>query len=120
MPAWAQALLEGNKALTETVKALQGEKVVNDRRSAILAKLKNAGEDYSSKILRDFGRMSFQDDDAFAEYLADVENDYKAFEQAQTESKLGKDVPFTSTDKNGKQIEASKEELDAVMGSIKF
>src|SRR5690606_16005632 len=57
MPAWAKALIEGTKALQETVTGLKGEKVVTDRKSAILAKLKDADETYSAKVLRDFGRM---------------------------------------------------------------
>lgn len=94
IPAWAKTLIEGNKTLAETVKALKGEKEVNDRRSAVLAKLKDADESYSAKVLRDFGRMNFADDAAFEEYLADVEADYSTHVQAQAESKLGADAPF--------------------------
>ncbi len=118
MPAWAKQLIDGNKALTETVQALKGEKVVNDRRSLIQAKLKDAGEDYSSKVLRDFGRMSFTDDAAFQEYLTDIETDFANHTQTTAESKLGKDSPFSSVGKDGKVKEATKEELDSVMSEI--
>jgi len=120
IPAWAQALIDGNKALTETVQGLKGEKVVGDRRSAILAKLKDADEAYSTKVLRDFGRMSFADDAAFEEYLGEVESDYNGHIQTTAESQLGKDAPFVSTGKDGKIKEATAEEVDALFGDIKI
>lgn len=94
MPAWAKALIDGNKALQDTVQALKGEKIVSDRRSAILAKLKGADEAYANKVVRDFGRMSFADDEAFEEYLGDVEKDFTEHAQSQAESKLGNDAPY--------------------------
>ncbi|WP_333577880.1 hypothetical protein [Sphingobacterium sp.] len=118
VPAWAKAIIDGNKTVTEKLAALEGQKVVNDRRSIIQAKLKDAGEDYSAKVLRDFGRMSFQDDAAFDAYLADVETDFANHTQTQAESKLGKDSPFSSVGKDGKVKEATKEELDSVMSEI--
>ncbi len=118
MPAWAKALVDGNKALQDTVQALKGEKVVTDRRSAIVGKLKGADEAYSGKVLRDFARMSFADDAAFNEYLGEVESDYTSHTQSVAESKLGNDAPFKSVGQDGKITAATKDELDAVMGEI--
>lgn len=118
MPAWAKALVDGNKALQDTVQALKGEKVVTDRRSAIVGKLKGADEAYSGKVLRDFSRMSFADDAAFAEYLGEVESDFTTHTQSVAESKLGNDAPFRSVGQDGKITAATKDELDAVMGEI--
>lgn len=120
VPAWAKAIIDGNKTVTEKLAALEGQKVVNDRRSIIQAKLKDAGEDYSAKVLRDFGRMSFQDDAAFDTYLADVETDFANHTQMQAESKLGKDSPFSSVGKDGKIAEASQAEVDKLFGDIKI
>ncbi len=118
VPAWAKAIIDGNKTVTEKLAALEGQKVVNDRRSIIQAKLKDAGEDYSAKVLRDFGRMSFATDEDFTTYLTDVETDFANHTQTQAESKLGKDSPFSSVGKDGKVKEATKEELDSVMSEI--
>lgn len=118
MPSWAKALIDGNKALTETVQALKGDKVVNDRRSLIQAKLKDAGEDYSAKVLRDFGRMNFATEEDFTAYLTDIEADFANYTQSTAESKLGKDSPFSSVGNDGKVKEATKEELDSVMSEI--
>lgn len=120
MPAWAKAIIDGNKTVTEKLAALEGQKVVNDRRSLIQAKLKDAGEDYSSKVLRDFGRMSFTDDAAFQEYLTDIETDFANHTQTQAESKLGKDNPFAGVGKDGKITEASQAEVDKLFGDIKI
>lgn len=112
VPAWAKAIIEGNKAVTEKLAALEGQKVVNDRKSLIQAKLKDAGEDYSAKVLRDFGRMSFADDAAFEEYLSDVEADYASHVQATAESKLGNDAPFVGI------ADAKGQVSDAVVENI--
>jgi len=112
------AVLEALKALTETVQALKGDKVVSDRKSLIQAKIKDADADYAGRVLRDFGRMNFADDAAFEEYLGDVEKDFTSHIQTTAESKLGNDAPFVGVGKDGKIAEASKEELDSVMSEI--
>lgn len=120
IPAWAKALIDGQKAMNETVDALKGEKLVTDRKTAILAKLDGASENYKAKVVRDFGYMNFADDNAFGEFLGHVESDYAAHVQTQAESSLGKDAPFAGVGSDGRVKEASKAELDAVMSEIKF
>ena len=94
IPEWAKALIDGNKALTETVQALKGEKVVTDRRASILAKLDGADKEYSDNVLEYFGYMNFADDEAFNKYLDKVGSDFTAHKQTTAESKLGNDAPF--------------------------
>lgn len=118
VPAYIKAITDGMKALTDTVAGLKSEKVVTDRQSLIMGKLANANKEYSAKVLRDFGRMSFATDEDFTTYLADVETDFANHTQTQAESKLGKDSPFSSVGKDGKVKEATKEELDSVMSEI--
>ncbi|WP_293914675.1 MULTISPECIES: hypothetical protein [unclassified Sphingobacterium] len=113
-----KAILDALKALTDQVAGLKSEKVVTDRQSLILGKLANADKDYSSKVLRDFGRMNFATDEDFTAYLTDVETDFANHTQTQAESKLGKDNPFAGVGKDGKIKEATKEELDSVMSEI--
>ena len=108
------------KALTETVAGLKSEKVVTDRQALIMGKLANADKDYSAKVLRDFGRMSFATDEDFTTYLTDVETDFANHTQTQAESKLGKDSPFSSVGKDGKIAEASQAEVDKLFGDIKI
>ncbi|MGV6945038.1 hypothetical protein [Sphingobacterium kyonggiense] len=115
-----KAILEAIKGLTDTVAGLKSEKVVNDRRGLITSKLKDAGEDYANKVLRDFGRMSFADDAAFEEYLGDIEKDYATHVQTQAESKLGFDGPFAGVGKDGRVNEATQAEVDQLFGDIKI
>ncbi|MGJ1431586.1 hypothetical protein ACR79M_08415 [Sphingobacterium spiritivorum] len=118
IPSWAKAIIEGQKLMSETVAGLKSEKVVTDRQSLILGKLANADKEYSSKVIRDFGRMNFATDEDFTAYLTDVETDFANHTQTQAESKLGKDNPFAGVGKDGKIKEATKEELDSVMNEI--
>lgn len=115
-----KAILEAIKGLTDTVTALKGEKVITDRRSLITAKLATAGADYSAKVLRDFGRMSFATDEDFNTYLTDVETDFASHTQEAAESKLGKDAPFVGVGADGKVKEATQGEIDSLFGDIKL
>ena len=120
VPAWAKAIIDGNKTVTEKLAALEGQKVVNDRKTAILAKLDGASEEYKAKVVRDFGYMNFTDDNAFGEFLGHVETDFANHTQTTAESKLGKDSPFSSVGKDGKVKEASQAEVDKLFGDIKI
>ncbi len=117
-PEWVKAMLETQKTLMTEISALKTGKVANDRKSAILSKLNGADENYSTRVVRDFGRMNFESDEAFEEYLSDVEEDFKAHQQSIAESKLGNDQPFSGIGNDGKVTEASEQELDAVMNEI--
>lgn len=94
-PAWVKALLETQNTLMTEISALKTGKVANDRKASILSKLDGADEKYSSKVVRDFGRMKFESDEEFEEYLNDVEDDFKAYQQTIAEGKLGNDQPFS-------------------------
>lgn len=112
IPEWAKVLIEGQKAMTETVSALKGEKVVADRKTTILGKLEGATEDYKAKVIRDFGYMNFADENAFGEFLGHVETDFASFKQTQAESKLGNDAPLKGiTDSSGQVSDATVESI---------
>jgi len=108
------------KPLADSVAGLQGQKLVTDRKTAILAKLDGASDDYKAKVVRDFGYMNFADDNAFGEFLGHVESDYAAHVQTQAESSLGKDAPFAGVGKDGRVNEATQAELDQLFGDIKI
>ena len=50
--------------------------------------MEKAPETFKNKILKDFSRMSFEDDEKFTEYLTETENDLKEFEQEFSNSGL--------------------------------
>lgn len=104
------------KPLADSVAGLQGQKLVTDRKTAILAKLDGASEDYKAKVVRDFGYMNFADDNAFGEFLGHVESDYAAHVQRQAESSLGKDAPFAGiSDAKGQVSDAT---VDSIVSNL--
>ena len=118
MPAWAKALIESNKLLAQNLEAIKGEKVTNTRKEQLAAKLENAPDAFKNKILKDFGRMKFETDDEFNDYLSETETDAADFVQEQSNQGLGGDRPAAGFGKGTQGKEASKEEVDSVLDKI--
>lgn len=78
VPAWAQAIIDSNKAMREQLDAIKGEKVTNTRKAQFDEILKDCPEKLKARCLKDFERQNFKDDDEFsgwlAEYKTDIEN----------------------------------------------
>lgn len=72
MPAWAKTLLESNKQLQEKISAMEGEKLVTSRKSQLAEVLKNAPQKLKERYEKDFGRLSFKDDDDFAGWIGEI------------------------------------------------
>lgn len=77
-PSWAKALIADNKALKEQIEAMKGEKVVNDRKSALGGVLKGLPDALKNRYEKDFARLAFKDDNDFNEWLGDTKNDIEA------------------------------------------
>lgn len=71
-PQWAKTLLEQNKALTERISAMEGERTTNSRLERVKKAVEGCGAIEKSTI-RDFGRMQFASEDDFESYLSEVE-----------------------------------------------
>ena len=72
MPEWAKALMESNKALTDKLTAIEGEKLATSRKSSLNAILKDAPETIRQRYEKDFARMTFKDDEDFNGWIAEV------------------------------------------------
>ena len=87
VPAWAKALVDSNKALQEKLLALESGKTVEARLSQLQEKFKalpqgNAlAQSFIAQKQKDFKRMNFESDEAFAEYLTDLETDVTTMNQ---------------------------------------
>lgn len=92
-PAWAQALIDTNKALQAEVAAIKAGNTTSSRRSTLEAKLKDAPEKFKARTLRDFDRLKLENDEDFTDYLADIEQDVADEIQAQSDAGLGGDAP---------------------------
>ena len=85
-----KAIAEAVKPFQEKLSRLEGDEIFKSRKSTLETKLEKAPETFKNKILKDFSRMSFEDDEKFTEYLTETENDLKEFEQEFSNSGLSR------------------------------
>jgi len=84
------AVAEVVKPLNDEIAALRGAKISETRLQTLTEKLGSCkDETFKAKVLKDFNRMSFADDDAFNEYLTETETDIAAFNQDLADKGLG-------------------------------
>jgi len=96
VPAWAKTLIDANKVLETKLAQIEQGKSTDTRRQTLEAKLKDVSDAVKTKVLKDFGRMSFKDDDEFTAYLTETEEDVKVMEQNATNTALAQQSkPFT-------------------------
>lgn len=117
IPAWAQALIDSNKTLSDQLAAIKGEKLTDTRRSKLETLLKGT-KSFGESKLRDFRRMKFDTDDDFDEFFSEVEADLKAFNQERANAgleKLGLPVGGDNTRKKEEKTEVlSEDEVKAI------
>lgn len=75
IPAWAQTLIEQNKAINARFDALQQERTSSSRQSKLAEVLKNAPETVRSRYEKDFARMTFKDDAEFDGWITELTPD---------------------------------------------
>lgn len=84
------AVAEVVKPLNDEIAALRGSKISESRLQTLTEKLGSCkDETFKAKVLKDFNRMSFTDDNAFNEYLTETETDIAAFNQDLANKGLG-------------------------------
>ena len=84
------AVAEVVKPLNDEIAALRGSKISESRLQMLTEKLGSCkDETFKAKVLKDFNRMSFTDDNAFKEYLTETETDIAAFNQDLANKGLG-------------------------------
>lgn len=117
IPAWAQALIDSNKTLSERLSALQGEKITDTRRAKLEKLLKDTGT-FGTRTLKSFGKMKFESDDDFDEFFSEVEEDLKSFNQERANAgleKLGMPAGGVNTGKKEEKQEVlSEDEIKAI------
>jgi hypothetical protein len=93
MPAWAKALMEQNKALSEGLTKLQTEKVTTGRASQLEGVLKDAPDFFKKPILSTFSKTAFETEEEFTAYLEEVKAVRTDFEQKAAEQGMNVAVP---------------------------
>ena len=100
IPAWAQAIIDSNKTLSEKLSSLEAEKAQATRHEQIMAKAKEYGvpENYAK-------RLSIKDDEDLDTYFKEVK------QELANDGFKGVEVPETSEQK----IEKNSQELAALI-----
>lgn len=116
VPAWAQALIDANKALSDKLTALEGKNTANKRLELLKAALKDIPETISKSQLKQFERMSFADDNDFEKWIEEVKTDTSAIAEAMKASGAG--VGGTKGSTPGAGGEPSKEDIDEIVSML--
>lgn len=117
MPAWAKALIDSNKALTEKVASMQGERTLNARQARLEAILKDTGT-FGTRTLKSFAKMSFDTDEEFDDFVAEVESDLKSYNQERANAGL-QTLGVIPTQGGGKKEEILTDaEVEAIVASL--
>lgn len=91
--------------LVDSIKGIQGEKLQTSRYDQLKGKLDDAPAPYRDKILKDFKRLSFKDDNDFNEYLEETATDKEAAKQDFANNVFKETVPPSSGSENVKESE---------------
>ena len=84
-----QAVQAATTPLLQKVAILEGGAITANRRELLVKELAEMPESYKNKVLKDFDRMAFKDDDSFSEYLNDTKTDVASFGQELADKGLG-------------------------------
>jgi len=110
MPAWFKSFAEKTEA---QFRALQEEKTYISRKARLEALLKDTGT-FGSHTVKNFNKMTFENEDAFEKFFTEVEGDLKAYNQERVDAglKMLESVPAVF---NKHEDEAySDEEIDRI------
>lgn len=96
------------KPIQEKLSKYEGDEVFKSRKSTLETKLEKAPETFRNKILKDFSRMTFEDDEKFAEYLTETETDLKDLEQEFSNNGLrGMGRPYVGSANNPETVSSA-------------
>lgn len=83
------AVADAVKPFQEKLSGFEGQQITSTRLQTLEGKLENLPENYKAKVLKDFKRMSFENNESFEEYLTETEADITAFNQEMADKGLG-------------------------------
>lgn len=86
-PEWAKGMMQTIEILTGKISALEGEKIETSRKAKLESLLKNSGT-FGSRTLKNFSKMSFENDEEFEEFYSEIEKDLKAYNQERADAGL--------------------------------
>lgn len=113
VPAWAQQLMNDNKALREELNGYKVERTQNSRLERFRKAIEAAPDKVKTRYEKDFARLTFKDDADFDSYIEEIAPDITAMaEQIQRNgAKVG--APFGSQGSNTTASELVKARFEA-------
>ncbi len=114
---------EAIKSLKGQIETMQGDRVHDSRRTKLKKLVENTGT-FGKSVLKQFDLMTFKDDDAFDDYLDDVQKDLDELNQERANEGLKKlgEVPAGKKNKNpeNKSVDVlSDDDIIALAGGTK-
>lgn len=115
-PAYFKKLRESIEA---RFAAIEGARTTETRKGKLEKLLKDSGT-FGKQIIKGFAKMKFDTDDEFDEYLSEVEEDLKSYNQELADKGLGGTPPGAGTGgKGGKDLpELTDAEIDAIVDTM--
>lgn len=100
----AAAVTKAVEPIQQKLSAFEGQKTTETRLQQLQSRFadKDLPESYTSQKVKDFKRMSFESDEAFTEYLTELESDVNTFAQDLADKNMAIKPPVTGgRDQNG-------------------
>lgn len=114
-PSWFKTFREQQEV---RMAALEGDKVISTRKAKLETLLKDAG-DFGKRELKRFSRMKFDSDEAFEEYISEVEEDLEDHTQEEGNEVLSTVTkPVGGSGNKGKPEIATDAEIDALVANM--
>ena len=74
-PEWAKTQMKFLNDMNERIARMEGEKVTTTRKQQLDETIKNASEGFKTQITKNFGYMTFKDDEAYSAWLEETKKD---------------------------------------------
>lgn len=113
VPAWAQQLMNDNKALREELQSYKTERTQNSRLERFREAIKGAPDKVKARYEKDFTRLTFKDDADFDSYLEEIAPDITAMAALAPRNGAAVGAPFGSQGSNTAASELVKARFEA-------
>ncbi len=113
-PAWFKKYTEANE---QRLARIEGERTMQSRKTQLEAIVKDSGV-FGDKLLKSFGRMSFETEEDFAAFLEETKTDLNDFNKDLETKGIVNIKPIGGGGVTPSKDKATDSEIDAVVGSM--
>lgn len=113
IPAWAQQVINDNKALREELQSYKTERTQSNRLERFRKAIEAAPGKVKTRYEKDFARLTFKDDADFDSYLEEIAPDITAIAEQVSRKSATVGAPFGSQGSNNAASELVKARFEA-------